>query len=493
MLFNSYAFLIFLPIIIILHWVLPHKLRWVVLLMASYYFYMSWNPLLVFLILGTTAISYGGALLIERSKSQKARKAYLITVIVVALSVLFFFKYFDFLSTSVTELIRSFGLPCGTFTLNLLLPVGISFYTFQTLSYAIDVYRGTVKAERHFGYYALFVAFFPQLVAGPIERPGNLLPQLKAERKFKSDDFKTGMKFVIVGFVKKVVIADTLAPFVNNVFNSPSEATGVTVLVATLLFAVQILCDFDGYTNIAIGCAKMMGVQLAKNFDNPYGATTIKGFWRGWHITLTSWLTEYVYIPLGGSRCKKSRHMINILIVFLLSGLWHGANWTFVLWGLTHGIYQVVGNLTAPARGKLKKKMGIDEQSAGWKFVQRVITFSLVCFAWIIFRANSIYDLGVLLGKLFGEWSFSPSYFTKAFEAMGMTLFAAMFCICAIVLLYLISKNLIDKPDISIGTNGSATMVKNALYAILTVILVIVWIFVVSQTGYSNAFIYFQF
>ncbi len=286
MLFNSFAFLIFFPIVTLLYYVIPHKYRWIMLLIASYYFYMSWNPSLVFLIMGTTLLSYGAGLIIEKSSKKTLRLAAAIVAVAGSLIVLFFFKYFNFFSTGISQLLRRVGLPVSDFSLNVLLPVGISFYTFQTLSYVIDVYKGRIKAERHFGYYALFVSFFPQLVAGPIERPENLLPQLKEKKSFQSENIRIGLKFMIVGFFKKVVIADTVAIAVNAVYNDPAQASGLGVAIATALFAVQILCDFDGYTNIAIGVAKLMGIDLMQNFDNPYSARSIKEFWGRWHISL---------------------------------------------------------------------------------------------------------------------------------------------------------------------------------------------------------------
>ena len=299
MLFNSFAFLIFFPIVTLLYYVIPHKYRWIMLLIASYYFYMSWNPSLVFLIMGTTLLSYGAGLIIEKSSKKPLRLAATIVAVAGSLIVLFFFKYFNFLSTGISQLLRKVGLPVSDFSLNVLLPVGISFYTFQTLSYVIDVYKGRIKAERHFGYYALFVSFFPQLVAGPIERPENLLPQLKEKKSFQSENIRIGLKFMIVGFFKKVVIADTVAIAVNAVYNDPAQASGLGVAIATALFAVQILCDFDGYTNIAIGVAKLMGIDLMQNFDNPYSARSIKEFWGRWHISLSTWFRDYLYIPLG--------------------------------------------------------------------------------------------------------------------------------------------------------------------------------------------------
>ena len=279
MLFNSVAFLIFFPVVTLLYYIIPHKFRWIILLIASYYFYMSWDVSLVVLILGTTVVSYVAGIIIEKTDKKAIKKTAMIFEIVCSLTDLFFFKYFNFISSSVSSMLRLFGLPISDFSLNVLLPVGISFYTFQTLSYVIDVYKGSIQAERHFGYYALFVSFFPQLVAGPIERPDKLLPQLKEKHSFNTDNFCIGMKFMVVGFFKKVVIADTLGIVVNAVYNNPGEANGLGVLIATVFFAVQILCDFDGYTNIAIGAAKLLGIDLMENFNNPYSARSIKEFW----------------------------------------------------------------------------------------------------------------------------------------------------------------------------------------------------------------------
>ena len=270
MTFNSLQYLIFFPIVAVLHFVIPTKYRWIMLLAASYYFYMSWNPNLVFLIAFTTVVSYAAGRLMPRTESKKLRKAYLIITLAACLGVLFFYKYFNFLSSSVTGLLRVFGLPVQDRLLDLILPVGISFYTFQTLSYVIDVYRGTIEPERHFGYYALFVSFFPQLVAGPIERPQNLLPQLKAEHKFSSDDLREGLKIVLAGYFKKVVIADQLATYVVAVYSAPENATAPAIIIATVMFTFQVYCDFSGYTDIAVGCARIMGIRLMQNFNLPY-------------------------------------------------------------------------------------------------------------------------------------------------------------------------------------------------------------------------------
>lgn len=494
MLFNSVAFLIFFPVVTLLFYVIPHKFRWVILLAASYYFYMSWDASLIILILGTTAVSYISGLIIETTDKKALRKAAVVIAVASSLAVLFFFKYFNFLSESVSAAIRMFGLPASDLTFDILLPVGISFYTFQTLSYVIDIYRGRIKAERHFGYYALFVSFFPQLVAGPIERPENLLPQLKKKQRLSSENIRIGMKFMVIGFFKKVVVADALGLAVNAVYNAPSEANGLGVLIATVLFAVQILCDFDGYTNIAIGAAKLLGIDLMQNFNDPYAARSIKEFWGRWHISLSTWFRDYVYIPLGGNRCKKPRHLFNLFATFVLSGLWHGANWTFVIWGGLHGFYQIIGNVTAKPRKKLREKIGL-ENSVVLPLWQRGVTFVLVCFAWLFFRANSIGDCGILLKALFTDWSFGFSFVSDTVTAMGLG--GAMFVLCAagIAVLFLLSKQVrtleaMRTARVAYASQGEYGAI---LYAVAVAIVALFWVYLSSQTGYTNSFIYFQF
>lgn len=340
--FNSLEYAAFLPIVFALYWALPHKFRWVLLLISSYYFYMSWNPRYVVLILFTTAVSYAAALLLEKYRNRASRNVILAGTLISCLGVLFFFKYFNFASESVAAVARYFSFSMQPITLKLLLPVGISFYTFQTLSYVIDVYRGEVKAERNFGIYAAFISFFPQLVAGPIERTANLLPQIKSEKKFDYDLAMHGARQMLWGFFKKVAVADVAATYVNTAYDTLHSCTGFDLCAAILFFSMQIYCDFSGYSDIAIGTARLFGINLMTNFKSPYFSTSIKEFWSRWHISLSTWFRDYVYIPLGGSRCSKLRNSFNLLVTFLASGLWHGANWTFVVWGGIHGGAQVV-------------------------------------------------------------------------------------------------------------------------------------------------------
>lgn len=333
MIFNSFAFGVFLPAVFVLYWALPHKYRWALLLCSSYYFYMSWNVKYVALIFLTTVVSYSAARIIEGQQGAVYRKVVLAAALGICFGILFIFKYFDFFNNSVVLFFQRFSIQLHPVTLNLVLPVGISFYTFQTASYVIDVFKGDVQAERHFGKYAAFISFFPQLVAGPIERAGNLLPQIKAEHHFDYAKATDGLKRMAWGYYKKLVIADTLAVYVDAVYNDPYRYHGAALLLATVFFTFQIYCDFSGYSDIAVGAAGLLGIDLMDNFKSPYFSASMKEFWGRWHISLSTWFRDYVYIPLGGSRAGNIKHARNVMLTFFASGLWHGANWTYLAWG----------------------------------------------------------------------------------------------------------------------------------------------------------------
>ena len=483
MTFNSFGFLIFYPIVLILYFVLPKKFTKYMLLIASYYFYLAWNIKLAGLIIFTTCVSYFCARIIEKNESKKVKKWCIVITLIASLGVLFFFKYYNFVADSASFV---FGLFTGMqydWTLNLVLPVGISFYTFQTLSYAIDVYRGNEKCERDFITYALYVSFFPQLVAGPIERPGNLIPQLKVKNEFKKENVELGLQQMAVGFFKKIVVADLIAEYVNPVFNNASQTTGFGVMLGSILFAIQIYCDFSGYSDIAIGCSKIMGINLMQNFNEPYRARSIKDFWNRWHISLSTWLRDYLYFPLGGSRCSKPRHMFNIFIVFLASGLWHGANWTFVLWGVFHGVIRILEELLKPTRTKLLEKMGIKENNKGLIIFETLFTFIIVCFSWIIFRANNISDLGTLLSKLFTSFG----GFTETLNYMGLSLSAIICTILSIVVMFLFDRILTNKDKVYPTSLMSKSTIAWSVWAIA-----IAWMLLLSIGG-ASTFIYFQF
>ena len=484
MTFNSWEFLVFYPIVATLYFILPKKLKWPMLLIASYYFYMCYQAELVFLIFGTTLVSWIASNIIAKSKSTAVRRTCLAMTLVVCLGVLFFYKYFNFISGSVTGLVELLGGKAPDVVLNLILPVGISFYTFQTLSYVIDVYRKDVEPERNFFFYALYVSFFPQLVAGPIERPGNLIPQLKEPKRPSVENAVKGGKHMIVGFFKKICVADVLAVYVNAIYNDVENATALGVVVATVMFAVQIYCDFSGYTDIAIGCARVMGIRLMKNFDHPYMSTSIKEFWQRWHISLSGWFRDYLYIPLGGSRCSKWRHLCNLFIVFLVSGLWHGAAWTYVIWGAIHGVYQIIGNLTIKPRNRALRAIGLPESSAPVRIGRRVITFALVCFTWLFFRANSVSDAFTLISTVVhGSWSV-----TKTVSVMGLTPVMMIVSALSFLTLLMIDRMLKyeDVPD------GSDTLVRSGGFIYYVWMIMFIWAFALSK-DMTSTFIYFQF
>ena len=396
MLFNSVDFLIFFPIVVGLHFVLRHRFRWPLLLVASCVFYMSFVPAYILILLATISIDYFAAIYLDRSRGAR-RKLILYGAVILNFGVLFVFKYFNFFNENLWLAAQSLSLPYSKFTLEVILPIGLSFHTFQSVSYLIDVHRGTQPVERHPGMLALYVMFFPQLVAGPIERPQNLLPQLKAERHFNFDESLAGLKLMLWGFFKKLVVADRLALYVDPIYNQPENFGGGPLVLATYLFAFQIYCDFSGYSDIAIGAARVFGVRLMDNFRTPYFSRSIGEFWRRWHISLSTWFRDYVYIPLGGSRSSRWRVPVNLMIVFLVSGLWHGASWNFVIWGGIHGAVLVLERLfrgfiwpssDVPADSSRLRKFGAGLVST----VQIVLVFHTVVFAWIFFRAETFAD-----------------------------------------------------------------------------------------------------
>ncbi len=400
MLFNSLHFLGFFPIVVLVYFLLPRRARWAWLLGASYYFYAAWRVEYLGLILISTLTDYTVGRRMGSISEQRRRTPYLLISLVVNLGILFTFKYFNFFNDSTRSLFALFGLDYQLTNLDVLLPVGISFYTFQTLSYTIDVWRGQLEPERHLGRFALYIAFFPQLVAGPIERASRLLPQFRsaftdAPVRFDPARVTSGLRLMLWGMFMKVVIADRLALYVNQVYNNPGDYVGLPVLLATYFFAFQIFCDFAGYSNIAIGAARVMGFDLMENFRQPYTSRSVAEFWRRWHISLSTWFRDYVYIPLGGNRVGRARWYTNLFLVFLVSGLWHGAAWTFVIWGALHGVYVVLGAaLGSVALWRSRGSQG-DAASDGSRFPAWIAVFSTfhaVTFAWIFFRANSLAD-----------------------------------------------------------------------------------------------------
>lgn len=491
--FNSLHFLIFLPIVLLLYWLLPHKLRWTLLLLASYYFYMSWNAWLVFAILGVTLVSYVAALLLGKTRRTGAKKALLAITIIICIGTLVFFKYFNFLIRSATDFLNLFGLNINSRSLDIILPVGISFYTFQTLSYVIDVYRGKFVAEKHFGYYALFVSYFPQLVAGPIERPGDLLPQLRAEHKLNIEDMSQGFKILLCGFFKKCVVADFCGVFVNNVFANLSQATGLSVFIAGALFYIQMYCDFSGYSEIAVGCAKMMGVNLTRNFDRPYLSVSYTEFFRRWHITLNRWFTDYLYVPLGGSRNGKVRKILNCLIVFALSGLWHGANWTFLLWGLYAAFFVCIEGLLRKPFGEFCENKNIDLNNAAIKLFRRSFMFLIFVPAAIIFRSETVSQIGAAFARI------SSVGLNATFEVMNIGFAEVLQLVLSISVMCFfdaVGEHKILQNTHFVAYNGCAERTefiqRLSVYLYTVAAVALLWIALLAS-GDLSAFQYFQF
>jgi len=478
MLFNSLQFAIFLPIVFILYWALPHKYRWILLWIASYYFYMSWNAKYVFLIFGTTLVSYIAGRLLENQESVKKKNLIVFVAALVSMGALFFFKYFNFFFDTVGLVLSKFAIEMNPITVKVVLPVGISFYTFQTLAYVVDVYRGKVKAEHHFGYYATFISFFPQLVAGPIERTSNLLPQIKSEKKFDYDKATYGMKLMAWGFFKKLCIADVIGVYVDEIFKSLGSYSGFVFALIGLIFAVQIYCDFSGYSDIAIGCAKLMGIDLMTNFKSPFFTNTINDFWRNWHISLSTWFKDYIYIPLGGSRKGKFRHCLNILITFAFSGLWHGANLTYVLWGTLHGLVQVIENIFPFF---MKKSKGV-------VFWLRVIWINgIVSYPmWLIFRSSKISDAFFAIRASVAGITHPRSYILNGFRNLGIGLFDAIPIVFCLILLFVYDYASM-KLDVIDYVSSKSKPVRYLVYVILLTLIVC------FRHAGEAAFVYFQF
>jgi alginate O-acetyltransferase complex protein AlgI len=396
MLFNSLQFLLFFIIVTLTYFVLPHRYRWIFLLVASCFFYMSFIPVYILILGFTILIDYFAGIMIEKSVGHK-RKLFLIASLVANIGVLAVFKYYNFLLDNVSTIIGNFHLSNPLPALKIILPIGLSFHTFQAMSYTIEVYRGKQVAERKFGIFALYVMFYPQLVAGPIERPQNLLHQFKEFHQFDFERFKNGFTLIAFGLFKKVVIADRLSLAVDYSYSNINTQSGLSLMAATFFYAFQIYCDFSGYSDIAIGSAQIMGFKLMDNFQTPYFSKSITEFWHRWHISLSTWFRDYLYIPLGGSRVKISRLFFNLFIVFFISGLWHGANWTFLIWGSVHGLLMILTIIKNKALVKFNITL---PTNVLFKIFNITVTFSLVCLAWVFFRSPNVNDAFHILQKI---------------------------------------------------------------------------------------------
>jgi len=470
MLFNSIDYLIFLPAVIIVFYLIPHKFRWIMLLAASYYFYMCWKVEYILLIITSTLVDYWAGLKMSEKATKQERKPFLWISLIVNLGLLFYFKYYGFFAGNLNELFSQFNLLVNFKYMYILLPVGISFYTFQTLSYSIDVYRGNAKAEKHLGYFALYVTYFPQLVAGPIERSTRLLPQLKAVPKVKKADIQYGVNKILLGFFKKLVVADNLAPYVNEIYGNLEGSNGTQVYLATLFFGFQIFCDFSGYTDIAMGSARLMGVRLMENFRRPLWESNLSDFWTKWHISLTTWIRDYIYMPLrragkdiGGTSWYAA---ISTLFIMFVIGFWHGANWTFIVFGLFHGGFLIIQRLTRPLPIFVWLR-----SNKFTMFFYTMFNFQLVILLGIFFRAPTMSHAWLTLEKIFTEFTLDINAILSAFKFQIV--------ICSLLSLLLFSTVLLNK---------KLKFKYNWLYVtgIIAIILLL-------GADNSNQFIYFQF
>lgn len=478
MVFNSMQYVVFFVLIVFVYYSLPHKYRWILLLLGSYYFYMCWKAEYLILILISTTIDYVCGLKIYYTESRIRKRIFLLFSLFTNLGLLCAFKYFNFFNDSLRELFNSFNIAYHIPQLRVLLPVGISFYTFQTLSYTIDIYRDNLKPEKHFGIFALFVTFFPQLVAGPVERAVNLIPRLKRKNYINYERITDGLRLIMWGFFKKVVVADNIAFYVDQVYNNCYDYKGWALIFATIFFLFQIYCDFSAYSDIAIGSAKILGYDLMINFRFPLFARSIPDFWRRWHISMSTWFRDYLYIPLGGNRCKKSRLYLNIFIVFFLSGLWHGANWTFVMWGMIHGVYMICSIVTKPIRKKILDILKINPRFH--HIIQIIITFNLASFSKVFFRGNSIRDSLYIFKHLFsnlGDFS-GLTVSLGRYQIIIMLISIAILLLVEIIQINYSIKKLIMAMPISL---------RWLLYFLL------IFIIIIFGVDANSQFIYFQF
>lgn len=476
MLFNSVHFVLFFLLVTPLYFLVPHRQRWWLLLLASCYFYMCFIPVYILILGFTIGVDYFVGLKIEAA-TGKARRYWLSMSLLANTGILAVFKYYDFLNHNLSALLNSAGYTNHIPDLGLLLPVGLSFHTFQAMSYTIEVYRGNQKAERHLGIFSLYVLFYPQLVAGPIERPQHLLQQFKEPHRFELNRVSEGLKMMLWGFFMKMVIADRLALYVDAVYANPGRHGSLTLITATVFFAFQIYCDFAGYSNIAIGAARVMGFKLMTNFNRPYFSRSVSEFWKRWHISLSTWFRDYLYIPLGGRRVSVARWQINLMLVFLVSGLWHGPSWNFVIWGGLNGLFVLLPFTYFRLSGKSGHSMHPHRKTGLIGCLQILFTFSLICFAWIFFRAANTAEALLIIqriftagGPLFADWS-----------AVMIYALAAIFFLLAVEY-----KREFHRESVSF-MNHPRALVR---YGVYTTIIMAILLFGVFDGG---QFIYFQF
>lgn len=472
MVFNSIEFILFLPIVVLLFYLLPQKLRWVMLLAASCVFYMWFVPKYILILLVTIVIDFSAGVLMEQYAARpKLKKAFLVISIVSTLLVLMVFKYMNFLTANLDQLCAWLGKETH-FVTHIILPIGLSFHTFQSMSYVIEVYRGHQKAERHFGYYSLYVMFFPQLVTGPIERPGNLLRQLHEKKAFRYENISKGMRLILFGFFIKMVVADNLGAYVDKVYAEPAAYNSWSVILAAAFYSFQIYCDFFGYSTIALGSAKLMGFDITDNFRSPYLAKSIAEYWQRWHISLSTWFRDYVYIPMGGSRVKFGRWALNILVVFVLSGIWHGAAWTYLIWGFSHGALHVLEKALRNRMPSMEKHSKFLKISVDALCVAK--TFVLISLLFVMFRATGLGNMADMYAALFTQFGGGAS----------LSIEPAIWIYLA---LFILSDVLFRDTRFDVWCEDKPMVVRWLVYALL------IFMIVACSSVNSFPFIYFQF
>ncbi len=486
MIFNSLEFILFFIVVVALYFSIPHRVRWVLLLAASYIFYMAWRAELIVLILFSTLVNYWVSHQIYRSDGQK-KKNLLILSLVVNFGLLLIFKYFMFLSDSAYLFMSQLGLSVAPSEFDIILPMGISFYTFQAAAYTIDVYRGQIAPVKNYGKFSLFITFFPQLVAGPIERSKNLIPQFDEVHHFDLSRMMGGLKLMAWGFFQKVVIADRIAVCVNTIYGDVTSYSGLTFVLASTLFAFQIYCDFGGYSHIAMGAAKVLGFDLMKNFDRPFLSKDIREFWKRWHVSLSSWFMDYLYIPLGGSRHGFVKKQRNLLITFALSGLWHGANWTYLVWGMINGVFIIFENVVDKLVGKtIEIKVRVLSNLVD--VCKILFTFAFFVFSVIFFRANSLQDGLYIVEHLlwgFRQW-LTPQYLYETITNLGLNLYEIKVIFLSICIL--MGAEILLGEQFHQRLFQSKSILNTAFFGVL-VGLILTW----GVFYNAGTFIYFQF
>lgn len=494
MLFNSVDFLVFFPLVTLVFFIIPRKIRYIWLLAASYYFYMCWNAKYALLLLASTLTTWLAGWLVHAFKQKALKQLSVAVCVLVNMGILFYFKYFNFFIDSCNKVFGRLNMELIDKTVDVLLPVGISFYTFQALGYIVDVYRERIEPEKNPLRYALFVSFFPQLVAGPIERSENLLKQVREiDRKkiWNYQNVASGLTLMVWGLFVKMVIADRVAILVDTVFNSYYSYGTVGLAAGAIGFALQIYCDFMGYSTIAVGAAKVMGFELMENFNTPYFAVSVGDFWKRWHISLSTWFRDYLYIPLGGNRHGKLRKYINLFVTMAVSGLWHGASWTYVIWGGLHGIYQVAGDLTRSLRNKIYELGHVKVKSFSFQLGQMITTFVLVDLAWIFFRANSVTDALNYCRRLFTKWD-PWSFFNGEIYTLGLDRFEFNVLMVSVICLFLVDLlRYFKKQTVEVFLQEQCVWFR---WGVIIALVAAVLVYGIYGINFESAqFIYFQF